>query len=99
MPNPTPARWRTSSYCGASNTCVALASAPAGVSIRDQADPASPALNLTHAAFAALISAITMHATCPNCRGHATVHAADNRAGGGATWWRCGCGHRWITRR
>ncbi|WP_165964556.1 DUF397 domain-containing protein [Actinomadura sp. KC216] len=26
--DPAPARWRVSSYCGASNTCVALAPAP-----------------------------------------------------------------------
>lgn len=56
-----PARWRVSSYCGASNTCVAVAPAgPAGVAVRDQADPNGPVLTLTRAAFAALLNAINL---------------------------------------
>ncbi|WP_067805678.1 DUF397 domain-containing protein [Actinomadura formosensis] len=101
-PPTAPDRWRVSSHCGASNTCIALAPAPAGVAIRDQADPTGPTLNLTRTAFANLLNAINPRTDCPNCRGHATVHPAANSHAANshaAGRWRCGCGHRWTTHR
>ena len=54
-----PTAWRTSSRCGANGTCVAAAPAhPAGVLVRDSADPAGPVLALTPTAWAGLLDTI-----------------------------------------
>ena len=53
-----PTAWRTSSRCGANGTCVAAAPHPAGVLVRDSADPAGPVLALTPTAWAGLLDTI-----------------------------------------
>lgn len=55
MPEP---RWRTSSRCGGSTTCVQAGAAGPVVLLRDSADPAAGVLALTGAAFANLLTTI-----------------------------------------
>jgi hypothetical protein len=50
--------WRKATRCGASNTCVQAVTAPGAVLVRDSADPHGPRLELSRAAFAALLEAI-----------------------------------------
>ena len=50
--------WRKSTRCGASNTCVEAARTGRRVLVRDSADPHSPALALTPAAWRGLLATI-----------------------------------------
>lgn len=52
------ATWRTSSYSGGNNECVAVATTPMAVPVRDSKRPAGPILAFGRAAWAAFLDGL-----------------------------------------
>lgn len=50
--------WRTSSYCGASNTCVQVAASSRDILVRDAAAPSAGLVRFRRDAFAALVRSV-----------------------------------------
>jgi len=67
-PDPSRARWRTSSHSGANGSCIQVARRKADISVRDSNDPDGPELAFTPRQWAAFTAAVKTVNSIPGIR-------------------------------